>query len=98
MSAGAGLIAVPELRKLMSRMIASYRWCMSAARDHRASIDVRHINAAQGVAWLKAVNMVKRRIERLEKAECAAHKMPRRRCHVTRCLRCNALIEKEIRR
>lgn len=72
-----------------------------AAKIHRLAPRYRHDPAAQerlrshacGVE--EAAVVVRERAVRLERAECAAHKKPRKRYHVTRCKRCNALIEKE---
>lgn len=58
---------VDELRAMSKKMTASYRWCMRVARDQLVSIDVRHANASQGKAWLKAAQMLDRRAARLEK-------------------------------
>ena len=59
-------------------------------------IDDEGDNTSPGL--LRAAAMLARRIARFEKAECAAHRKPRRRVFVTRCERCGKNVEKDVSR
>ena len=95
MSALPGL-PTGELRKLAKRMRAEstavHRSQAKASWPTYLHPEGRSVGLGQAAA------MIERRIARIERAECAAHKKPRRRYMVTRCKRCNAMIEKEIYR